>query len=604
MPTGKFSLPVAASEGFVAFRTTPRRPPASSLQLQVAVLRAILIAVLVAAAVYTSGLAGSAYQGLQINWKSCGQGFDGYQCANITLPLNHHNESDPRTVTISVNRYLATNGTHRKGAVFINPGGPGGSGTRTVFTKGILYSKILNGQYDIIGFDPRGINQTRPYLSCFQSQFDQEVFGSMTEGFDLNLPIYITAEVVADLEKQIEFMTAAASSLAAKCFERVGEYMAYSGTEAVVRDIDAMSKLIEGEDARINFWGFSYGTIIGQYLVKILPPHRIGRVMIDGVVNPTVWSDYPINAYHEGLDNIDDVLSSFATACEATGDACALSYMAAPEILGAIDQMIDSLYAKPVPVTGLRVPAVAKASHVRQLLFNNMYRIQSWPDLAEHLYNGLRGNFSGIVNATSPKVDPNGASLPDRSEHATYPIFCSDTKPYDSERKPPSAADLAESILEQLKRYSYRMGDKFFPLSLCHVWEGVTPRRSRYEGTFELEDDALDTPILVLSNTFDPVTSLASAKYANTRLGNNARLVQQKNGWGHCSISQKSFCTFDIITAYMVGGTVPAEKHTFCDVDEKPFAPFNDSLLIQGEVADVEARKAWIQLSPDSTGLL
>ncbi|TFK56596.1 alpha/beta-hydrolase [Heliocybe sulcata] len=542
--------------------------------------------------------------GTAVNWKSCGDGYEGYQCANITLPLDYHNSSDPRTVTISVNRYLATNVTHRKGAVFINPGGPGGSGTSSAFTKAISFSKILRGQYDIVGFDPRGINQTQPYLSCFQSDLDREVFNKMSNGFSLNLPVNITSEVAADLERQVTFLSSAAASLAAKCFERVGDYMAYFGTEAVVRDIDAMSKLIEGEDARVNFWGFSYGTIIGQYLIKILAPERIGRVMIDGVVNPTVWSSYPIEAYHEGLDNVDDVLSSFAHSCASAGDACPLSYMDAPSILSSIDNLINTLYTNPAPVTDLDVPAVATAANVRQLLFHSMYKIQTWPDLAEHIYNGLQGNFTGIVNATTSKVNPNGASLPDTSQFSTMPIYCSDTKDYDSERKPPSPAEIAESTLSNLKNYSYRMGDGFFSLSLCHEWHGVSPRRSRYEGTFELEDNVLDTPILVFSNTYDPVTSLGSAMYANRRLGNNARLVQQKNGWGHCSTSQKSFCTQDVITAYMVDGVVPAQNHTFCEVDERPFVPFNESMWIQDEGSDVEARRAWVDLDLEWDGLL
>jgi hypothetical protein len=40
-----------------------------------------------------------------------------------------------------------------------------------------------------------------------------------------------------------------------------------------------------------SVWGISYGTIIGQYLIKILPPNRVGRVIIDAVVNPTVWAE-------------------------------------------------------------------------------------------------------------------------------------------------------------------------------------------------------------------------------------------------------------------------------------------------------------------------
>ncbi|KDQ62976.1 hypothetical protein JAAARDRAFT_28963 [Jaapia argillacea MUCL 33604] len=535
----------------------------------------------------------------RVAWKSCGEGFEGFQCANITLPLDYHNESDPRTVTISVNRFLATNVTRRQGAVFMNPGGPGGSGTAMVFGRAANYSKVLQGQYDIVGFDPRGINQSTPYLSCFENRLDAEVFGSVFNQFNLDLPANITSDVKKDLGIQITRAMAATSALAAKCLQRVGESMAFFGTEAVVRDIDAMSRLIEGEAARVNFWGFSYGTIIGQYLVKILPPERIGRVMIDGVVNPDVWSDYPTKAFDEGLDDIENVLSSFASACSSAGDACALSHLKPSEILFNIDQMLDYLYYNPTPITDLRTPTIATAANLRGLLFRSMYKIQTWPDLAAHLDQAFRGNFSGIVNATMPHIDGEGALKNDESTYSTQPIFCSDTKPYSLVQTPPSAGDLVEYVLTTLKAYSPRMGDKFFALSLCHLWEGVTPRRSRYEGTFELENDTLDTPALILSNTFDPVTSLASAKRANERLGNNARLVQQVNGWGHCTASQKSFCTAKIISAYMVEGKIPEEKHSLCEVDEKPFVPFKDVDILDAESdgVDFELRKAWVEVT-------
>src|SRR5256885_2264054 len=51
----------------------------------------------------------------------------------------------------------------------------------------------------------------------------------------------------------------------------------FTGTEAVVYDIEYISLLLEGS-APINYWGFSYGTIIGQYLVQIIPPNRLGKI--------------------------------------------------------------------------------------------------------------------------------------------------------------------------------------------------------------------------------------------------------------------------------------------------------------------------------------
>lgn len=104
----------------------------------------------------------SATPGIKIaraaNWKSCGEGLgDEFQCANIAVPLDYRNTSDARTITIAVVRLLASDKEHRwaasfpapitasltpgriarKGAVFVNPGGPGAP-----TTKLLVYSSL------------------------------------------------------------------------------------------------------------------------------------------------------------------------------------------------------------------------------------------------------------------------------------------------------------------------------------------------------------------------------------------------------------------------------------------------------------------------------
>lgn len=67
------------------------------------------------------------------------------------------------------------------------------------------------------------------------------------------------------------------------------------GTTTVVRDIEYLASLIEGKTTPINFAGWSYGTVIGQYLHGMFPD-RIGHVLIDGVCDPINWTEQP---HHE-----------------------------------------------------------------------------------------------------------------------------------------------------------------------------------------------------------------------------------------------------------------------------------------------------------------
>lgn len=81
----------------------------------------------------------------------------------------------------------------------INPGGPGGSGVQAVTDYGPDVQKIVDwpsdpsiaseGKYfDIIGFDPRGINNTTPKATCFPDDGARDVWdvAMHTEGLPSN----------------------------------------------------------------------------------------------------------------------------------------------------------------------------------------------------------------------------------------------------------------------------------------------------------------------------------------------------------------------------------------------------------------------------------
>lgn len=75
-------------------------------------------------------------------------------CARLEVPLDYSDKDNKETLNLQLLRMKATK-TPVKGNILYNPGGPGGSGVEGVLGAGPLIREILNGQYNIIGFDPR-----------------------------------------------------------------------------------------------------------------------------------------------------------------------------------------------------------------------------------------------------------------------------------------------------------------------------------------------------------------------------------------------------------------------------------------------------------------
>ena len=100
-----------------------------------------------------------------IEWQPCHEQF---QCATVRVPLDYDR---PRsgTISIALTRLPATDPARRIGSLFLNPGGPGGSGVDFVLGAGpFLYTDEVRARFDLVGFDPRGIMRSSP-LRCFDS---------------------------------------------------------------------------------------------------------------------------------------------------------------------------------------------------------------------------------------------------------------------------------------------------------------------------------------------------------------------------------------------------------------------------------------------------
>ncbi|MFD5628707.1 alpha/beta hydrolase [Streptomyces sp. NPDC127072] len=208
-------------------------------------------------------------QTAKLTWKKCGtSGYPTLQCASLKVPLDHSNPYSER-ITLALSRVPHTAKKYQ-GPLLVNPGGPGGSGlTLAGFVASALPEKVA-AQYDVIGFDPRGVGASRPALDCAPGHFDPVRPDSVP--------------ATPALEKA---NLARAESFAKACGTKYADLLPYIDTVSAVQDLDAIRQSLGAR--QINYFGYSYGTYLGAVYAK-LHPDRVRRLALDSVVDPTgVW---------------------------------------------------------------------------------------------------------------------------------------------------------------------------------------------------------------------------------------------------------------------------------------------------------------------------
>lgn len=480
-----------------------------------------------------------------LDWADCSNGF---QCARAKVPLDYDRPSGT-AISVALIRLPATDSSKRIGSLFVNPGGPGGSGVDFVRAVGALIPTELRSVYDIVGFDPRGIGQSTP-LRCFDTpEEDLAVLPPF--------PFPITAD-------EIQLQEKADRGLSDACAAKGGAILDHMSTANVARDLDLMRQAVG--DKELNYLGYSYGTYLGQTYANMFPK-KVGAFVIDGVLDPIAWSTgrgnsaatTPFSTRLRSDDGAEKTLQQFFRLCDQAGPNCAFSGGAKARY----DALAARLLAAPVELPDPGGPFVVTYAILINITLGAMYSADSWTPFAQFLATLDAASSATAVRNSLAAVR---ASLhldaePPYPQIEGFPgVACSDTdNPLDYDAWP----DNAQRANSQYPHFG-RIWT--WASSICQPWPGQD--NDRYTGPW---DKSTSTPVLIVGNRFDPATRYEGAQTA-ARLLPNSRLLTY-GGWGHTAfISAGNDCINTAVERYLTTKELP-RRGTVCQPVGSPFDP-------------------------------
>ncbi|SJL02797.1 uncharacterized protein ARMOST_06134 [Armillaria ostoyae] len=468
-----------------------------------------------------------------LSWVDC---YSKYQCARFQVPLDYSNEDGNKTA-LAVIKLSAQSKTGYKGAVLMNPGGPGASGVAILASIGSLLASVVGNQYDIISFDPRGVGNSTPRAEFFPSK--EEHYQWLAIPNHWNTVFNTTSD-------EIPYLWASAQVIAELAKERDNGIMNYISTDNIARDMLRINEA--AGQAKLH-----YGTVLGSTFATMFPD-KVERMVLDGVLD---MDHYCHNDWRDNSVDADKDMQSFFDGCVAAGpERCAFYAPTATEISNKLDSLYESVLAQPVPFVTPSFYGVVDYMVLRTAVKNALYQpYQYFSVLAEGLAGLAEGNGSILYGLQGTAYDP--SSVYDNSWEAQIAISCGD------------APNITESVADL---FAYRdivksvstFADKLFPRRIsCSGWK--FHREGRFTGPITANTSY---PILLIGNTADSVTPLSTAKKTSRAFPGSVVLTQ--NSSGHTSLSASSACTHAYVRAYFQNGTLPGDG-TVCEVESEMF---------------------------------
>ncbi|MEV6958826.1 alpha/beta hydrolase [Streptomyces sp. NPDC051207] len=453
----------------------------------------------------------------RLDWGRCRSTADSpapggdWQCATLKAPLDW-SKPDGETIDLALIRSKAR-GEKRLGSLLFNFGGPGGSGVSALPSYGDTVA-ALHDTYDLVSWDPRGVAASEG-VRC---RSDKEIRAAES------------VDATPDTPTEERTYLGDAADFGKGCQKSAGRLMAHVSTTDTARDLDLMRQVLG--DEKLHYFGVSYGTELGGVYAHLFPK-RVGRLVLDAVVDPTAdtvgHAENQTRGFQRALH--DYLKSTGRDPGQGTREIAAL---------------LDRLDAQPMGTSGsdrkltqtLAVTGIALA----------MYSESFWPQLTAALDAADEGDGSKLLALADQYNDRDPSGHYGTTTHAQRVISCLDDK-----QRP--TAEKTRKLLPRFKAISPVFGEflAWDTAGWCHDW----PVSGQHDNPEVSAPGA--APVLVVGNTGDPATPFEGARKMADELGEGVGVVLTWKGKGHGAYGSGSACVDSTVNAYLLRGTVPQD---------------------------------------------
>lgn len=460
----------------------------------------------------------------RIEWSLC-KGI--LECGFVEVPADYRNP-DAGIIRIAVNVRRADSPDERIGYLFVNPGGPGGSGLELVQDSESVFADELMARFDIIGFDPRGVGESEPEFACGTPGERLALLGTINGDIDTPQEV-ATGEAAANL-----------------CIESMGPVGGLLHSEYVAKDMDEIRKALGTE--QISYLGFSYGSALGVWYATLFP-ESVRAMVADGADNPDDKSSTPQERMDEALEEtapFEERLMQALAACDSVecpiyngGDPVGYYYRAA-----------EKMHLVNTAAGG--VPYAAFLGVVTPLYYET-----EWPALWQALYElNEEDDPTILLEFVMWQLDDDPTAT-----NFTSHVNCLDGFVLKPELDRVTRLD-ESVVINAVAKERFPLieaADSDFP-SACPFYDQFAPE------PLDVPLDGGGVPILVIGNHDDPATSFGESEELVTEVLSNGYLLETSHA-RHVVYSDNE-CVNEHVHRALIDRVYPDERRVFCERED------------------------------------